>query len=131
MMIPATRYRDPETALAFLRDVLGLAELAIHRDAAGRLVHAEMRLGQGVMMLGPETDNAFAAYMVHPDRTGGRATVTIYAVVEDVAAVHDRAVAAGARILMPLEAQEYGGSSFSLADPEGHVWTFGDYAPNG
>lgn len=129
MLIPATRYRDPEAALAFIRDVLGLAELAVFRDEDGRIVHAEMELGRGVMMFGPDQDNDFQQVMVHPDEVGGRETTTIYAVVPDPAPCFDRCTAAGARIIQPLEAQPQGGSSFSVSDPEGHIWTFGDYEP--
>ncbi|APE43704.1 hypothetical protein BOO69_09985 [Sulfitobacter alexandrii] len=128
MLIPATRYRDCEAALTFLTEVLAFEPLQVFRDDDGVLVHVELKLGQGVFMFGPDRDNAFGRYMVHPDRAGGE-TTTIYAVVPDVAARHERAVAAGADVVLPLEAQPQGGSSFTLRDPEGHVWTFGDYDP--
>jgi uncharacterized glyoxalase superfamily protein PhnB len=129
MLIPATRYRDPEAALTFLRDVLGLEEGAVFRDEGGAIAHAQMRCGAGLMMFGPERATAFDRFMVAPGEIGGRETTTIYAVVDDVAARHDRAVAGGARVVMPLEPQPQGGRSFSVADPEGHIWTFGDYDP--
>jgi uncharacterized glyoxalase superfamily protein PhnB len=129
MLIPATRYRDPEGALAFLRDVLGLQECAVFRGEDGRIVHAQMRCGTGLVMFGPEQGTAFDRYMVAPLDVGGRETTTIYAVVDDVPARHDRAVVGGARVVMPLEPQPQGGQSFSVADPEGHIWTFGDYDP--
>ena len=130
MLIPATRYADPEAALAFLTGVLELAPLAVHRDAAGAIVHAEMRLGTGVMMFGPVLDNAFGALMVAPRDAGGE-TTTIYAVVADAAGLHERVAAKGAEIVQPPEAQAHGGTSFTLRDPEGHVWTFGEYVPPG
>jgi len=129
MLIPATRYRDPDAAHAFLRDVLGLEDHAVYRGEDGKILHAEMKVGGGLMMFGPPGDGPFEAVMIDPAETGGRETTTIYAVVPDVAAVHGRVKAAGARIVMPLEPQSYGGVSFSLADPEGHIWTFGDYDP--
>ncbi|WP_424986356.1 VOC family protein [Microbulbifer sp. S227A] len=128
MLIPATRYRDCEAALAFLTGVLGLREHAVHRDEAGQIVHAQIALGSGLMMFGPPGDGEFDALLVAPGMVGA-VTTSIYAVVADVAARHDRALAAGAEIVMPLAAQPYGGSSFSLRDPEGHVWTLGDYDP--
>ncbi|TNF18829.1 MAG: glyoxalase [Rhodobacteraceae bacterium] len=129
MLIPATRYRDPEAALGFLRDVLGLEEHAVYRDDDGRIVHVQMTLGTGLMMFGPDTASPFQRFMVHPDQTGGRETTTIYAVVDDLPARHARCLAAGAKVLMPLEDQPHGGASFTVADPEGHVWSFGDYDP--
>lgn len=131
MLIPATRYRDPEAALAFLRDVLGLTEHAVHRDADGRIVHVEMALGTGLMMFGPDSDSPFQQYMVHPDQTEERETTTIYAVVDDLETHYARCLAAGVKVLMPLEDQPYGGANFTVADAEGHVWSFGDYDPRG
>lgn len=129
MLIPATRYRDPETALAFLTGVLGMTTRAVYRDETGAIVHAQICVGRGMLMIGPEDDTPFGAAMVAPAAVGRRETTTVYAVVPDVAARHARAVAAGAEIFLPLEAQPYGGSSFSVRDPEGHVFTFGDYDP--
>lgn len=128
MLIPATRYRDCEAALDFLTGVLGLAEHAVYRDDKGRVVHAQLKLGQGLMMFGPVSDGDFDRLMVGPDAAGG-VTTSIYVIVDDVAARHAQIAAAGAEIVMPLEAQSYGGSSFSVRDPEGHIWSFGDYDP--
>jgi uncharacterized glyoxalase superfamily protein PhnB len=129
VLIAATRYRDCEAALAFLTDVFGLAPRAVYRDDAGAIVHAELTLGTGMLMFGPEVPTEFAAYMVHPADTGRRATVSLYGVVPDVAAAYARAVAAGAEILIALRDEPHGGQSFSARDPEGHVWTFGSYDP--
>lgn len=128
MLIPATRYRDCEAALAFVTAVLGLDEHAVYRDDAGSIVHAQIRLGNGLMMFGPPNDGPFDGLMADPAVAGG-VTTSIYAVVDDVAARHAQAVAAGAEIVMPLEDQFYGGASFSVRDPEGHIWTLGDYDP--
>lgn len=130
MLIPATRYRDCEAALAFITGVLGLKEHAVYRDDAGRIVHAQIACGAGIMMFGPPHDGSFDRLMADP-RTAGGETTTIYAVIDDVKAHHDRVAAAGAEIVMPFEAQDYGGVSYSVRDPEGHVWTFGDYDPTG
>ncbi|MDJ0825960.1 MAG: VOC family protein [Rhodobacter sp.] len=129
MLIPATRYRDCEAALVFLKDVLGLEEHAIYRSEDGKISHAEMKLGEGIMMFGPPNDGPFDVYMADPVEIGGRETTTIYAVITDVAGRYDRAVAGGAKVILPLEEQFYGGSSFTVADPEGHFWTFGDFDP--
>jgi len=129
MLIPATRYRDPEAMLAWLASVLGLEEHAVYRSDDGKISHAEMKVGEGIMMFGPPNDGPFDACMADPAEIGGRETTTIYAVITDVAARYDRAVAGGARVILPLEGQFYGGSSFTAADPEGHFWTFGDFDP--
>ena len=49
--------------------------------------------------------------------------------ITDVAERYARVVAGGAKVILPLEEQFYGGSSFTVADPEGHFWTFGYFDP--
>ena len=49
--------------------------------------------------------------------------------MDDVEAVHERAKAAGAAIVEPLQNPEYGGVFFACRDPEGHVWNIGSYDP--
>lgn len=131
MICPATTYRDCEAALAFLRDALGFAEHAVYRDAEGRIVHVELRQGDGWLMFGPEArETGFGRHMVAPRDVGGE-TTTIYCVVGNVPGHYARAVAAGGEVLLPLEEQPYGGQSYTIRDPEGHIFTFGEYHPDG
>ncbi len=138
MIIPATRYHDPEAALGFLTGTLGFHLHAAFRDDAGTLIHAQLTAtadgpASGMVMIGPmgndTAPNEFDPFMIHPSQTGGRETVTIYAVVTDVAARYARSVAARLEVLIPLRSEPYGGLSFSIRDPEGHVWTLGSYDP--
>lgn len=138
MIIPATRYHDPEAALAFLTRTLGFHLHAAFRDEDGALIHAQLTATEdgpssGMVMIGPEGSaaepNEFDPFMTHPRDTGGRETVSIYAVVADVASRYARAVAAGQQVLIPLRSEPYGGLSFTIRDPEGHIWTLGSYDP--
>ena len=130
MIIPATRYRDPEAALVFLTKTLGFTEHAVFRDEAGVLIHAQLVTDSGMVMIAPHSEGGeFDDYMTHPDQTGGRETVSIYAVVADVAQRYAKSVASGAQILIPLRSEPYGGLSFTLRDLEGHIWTLGSYDP--
>ena len=52
-----------------------------------------------------------------------------YVVVDDPDAHHDRAVAAGANVVMPLTDQDYGSRDYAARDPEGNQWSFGTYQP--
>ena len=128
-MISAMRYIDADAALHFLTEVFGFAEHAVHRNGAGRVAHAELTFGGGMVMLGPDADTPFGRYMTMPSATGGRCTQTVYVIVDDPDAHHARAVAAGAEVVMPLRDESYGGREYSCRDPEGHVWTFGTYDP--
>ncbi|MEK9969912.1 MAG: VOC family protein, partial [Ferrovibrio sp.] len=55
---------------------------------------------------------------------------SVYVVVADVDALFERAKAAGAEIVWGLRDSDYGSRDFSLRDPEGHLWSFGTYAPS-
>ncbi len=129
MIIPAMRYRDPEAALRFLKEVFGLREHAVHRDDAGGIVHAQLMHAGGMVMFGPGRAGDFDRLLIDPSETGGRATITVYVVEHDIKACYERARQRGARILIPLKDEDHGGKSFTAADPEGHIWTFGSYDP--
>ena len=79
-------------------------------------------------MLGSERDDAHGKLMRIPGPEGAN-TQSVYIVVDDPEALHDRAVAADVEIVSPLENPEYGGAFFACRDPEGHVWNIGSYDP--
>ncbi|MEZ5648377.1 MAG: hypothetical protein R3E60_05460 [Alphaproteobacteria bacterium] len=56
-------------------------------------------------------------------------TQTIYMIVENVDAHYARTKAAGAKILIDIKDEDYGGRGYSCFDIEGHVWSFGTYNP--
>jgi uncharacterized glyoxalase superfamily protein PhnB len=130
MLIPATRYSDCDAALVYLTDVLGLTEHAIYRNDAGKVVHAELAEGDGIMMFGPGGSNStFDPLMVSPAEAGKRVTTSIYVVVKDIEGRYASVTEKGGEIVIPLKSEDYGGQSFTVRDPEGHVWTFGDFDP--
>jgi len=128
-MISAMRYDDPAAAVDWLCRVFGFKPHAVYKDDAGNVVHAELLFGNGMIMLGPNIDSPFGRYMTMPKDAGGRCTQTVYVIVDDVDAHHAHASAAGADVIMPLRDESYGGREYSCRDPEGHVWTFGNYDP--
>ncbi len=129
-MISCLGYRDADAAVAWLCRAFGFEEHAIYRGEDGKVVHAELKFGNGMIMLGPDGGGDFGKrFMTQPERAGGRCTQTVYVIVGDANAHHARALAAGAEIIMPLKDEDYGGSGYSARDPEGHCWTFGTYDP--
>ncbi len=120
-IIPTLRYRDASAAIDFLERALGFERVSVH-ESDGRVAHAELRFGDGLVMIGSagSGDERFET---------GRAV--LYAVVADPDAHHDRARAAGAEIVMELTDQDYGSREYAAADPEGNVWSFGTYDPLG
>jgi uncharacterized glyoxalase superfamily protein PhnB len=117
---PVLRYTDPATAIHFLVDAFGFSEHAVHKGPDGEIAHAELSLGDGMVMLGP-SGGGEAVF-----DTGAQ---SIYVVAAEIDALHDRAVAAGAEIVYPLTDQDYGSRDFSAKDPAGNVWSFGTYRP--
>lgn len=120
-IIPTFKYDDAQAAIDFLRDALGFEEHALHRGEDGAVQHAELRFGDAYIMLGQNGDGG------GPDLPYG--ATTVYAVVADPDAHHDRAVAAGAEVVMELTDQDYGSREYAVKDAGGNVWCFGTYAP--
>ncbi len=123
---PAIRYRDPDAAIEWLSRAFGLSERAVHRDDSGNVMHAELELGDGMIMLGQSDP---AGWMGGSEPQPLASTVSLYVVVEDPDAHHDRAVAAGATIVRELTDQSYGSREYSARDVEGNLWSFGTYDP--
>jgi PhnB protein len=105
-------------AIDFYVDVLGATERMRMAGPDGRIGHAELELGDSIIMLADEYPDMG---ILSPTRIGGTA-VTLHAYVEDVDAVFDKALAAGAKALQPVENQFYGDRSGQFEDPFGHRW---------
>ncbi len=129
MLIPATRYRDPEAAPVFSADVCWRRARFAARSDACVVSLAELSLGTGFMMLGPENETSCAARMVAPSNLCHQETTPVYAIVADVEACSVRAVADKADIPMPVRAVAHGGSSFALRDTKEHLRKPGDCTP--
>ncbi|MGH9137722.1 MAG: VOC family protein [Acidimicrobiales bacterium] len=117
---PVLRYAHPAAAIQFLVDAFGFREHEVHKGPDGEIAHAELSFGNGMVMLGPSGAGE-AVLATGPE--------SIYVVADDVDALHDRAVAAGAEIVYPLTDQDYGSRDFAAKDPSGNVWSFGTYRP--
>lgn len=127
-IIPTMRYRDARTMIAWLCDTFGFQRHAVHEGEDGGIVHAELVLGDGMVMLGDARDDAFGALQAPP--AGDKpVTQSPYVVVEDIEQLYAAARAAGATIVMDLRDQSYGSREFSCRDPEGQLWNFGTYDP--
>ncbi len=128
-VIPALRYADADAAVEWLCRAFGFQEHAVYRNDHGKVVHAELRFGNGMIMLGPDVDSEFGRLMMLPKAAGGRCTQANYIVVGDVDAHHAHAAAAGADVIFPPKDEDYGGRGYTCRDPEGHIWAFGSYDP--
>lgn len=128
-VIPAARYRDAKKAIEWLCTVIGFERHAVYEGEDGSVMHAELKLGGGMFMLGSARDDAFGKGFKAPDELGGVETRSVYVTVQDVDAVHQRALASGAEIIRPMQETDYGSREFSMKDFEGHSWSVGTFNP--
>lgn len=129
-LIPCVRYRDAPAAIDWLCRTFGFEAHLLVPDERGGITHAQLSCGNGMLMLGSagETASAYGQLMRQPEQAGGN-TQSIYMVVEDADAIYAQALAAGAKIVIEIKDEDYGGRGFTCRDPEGHVWSFGTYDP--
>lgn len=107
-----------ERALEFYKKAFGATELFRHKGPDGKVGHAEIRIGDTIVMLADEHPDHDA----HAPRKFGGSPVSLHLYVEDVDAVADRALAAGAKVKRPVADQFYGDRNGAIEDPFGHTW---------
>ena len=106
-------------AIEFYGKVFGATERMRMPEPDGRIGHAELLIGDSVVMLSDE----FPEVDVRGPKAIGGTPVTMSVYVEDVDGVFDRAMQAGARALRPVEDQFYGDRTGRFEDPFGHRWS--------
>ena len=109
---------DGRKAIEFYKRVFGAAETMFMADSDGKLMHAEIRIGDSTVMIGEERPE----WHNHSPGSLGGSPVVLHLYIEDVDGVAEEAVDAGAEILFPVEDQFYGDRSGRIKDPFGHVW---------
>jgi len=115
---PYLAIKNAAAALEFYKQGFGAVETYKLIVPDGRVGHAEIRLGDSLIMLSDE----FPEFGGKAPEALGGSPVSIHLYVEDVDAFVKRAVAAGARELKPVANQFYGDRSGQLQDPFGHLW---------
>lgn len=128
-IITSLRYRDAPAAIDWLERVLGFEKHLVVSDGDNGVTHAQLTLGNGMIMLSSVSDTPFNKLMKQPDEIGGAETQSCYLFVPDADAVHERVLAAGVRVAIAIKDEDYGGRGFSCHDPEGHLWSVGSYDP--
>jgi len=106
-------------AIDFYKRTFGATELLRMADPQGRIGHAEIKIGDSVIMLAEE----HPAMGYRGPRSLGGSSVSILLYLENVDGVFERAIKAGAKAQRAVADQFYGDRSGTLEDPFGHVWT--------
>ncbi len=117
-LFPGLSYRDAQAAIVWLERAFGFEELLVVPGPNGGVAHAELRFGNGVLMLGSLRDADAGLRQRAP-----------YVYVADADAHHDRAKSAGAEITTPPHDNDYGGRGYAARDLDGNEWYFGSYRP--
>jgi len=111
---------DGGAAIAFYAKAFGAEQVGERFTGPnGEIIHAEIRIGDSVVMI---TEDAADGPVSSPERLGGKVTCVMALYWEDVNAAWQRAVAAGAEVIYPLEDQFYGERGGRLRDPFGQQW---------
>jgi uncharacterized glyoxalase superfamily protein PhnB len=118
-VFPTLVYDDAGAAIDFLIDAFGAERHSVY-EMDGAIRHAEVRLGNGIVMFGPSRSDASA--------TRG-AGAGIYVVITDPDLHCARARGAGAEIVREPFDTDYGSRDYSARDQEGNLWYFGTYQP--
>lgn len=107
---------DVDEQVEWVVDVLGFADLGRAQGPDGKTMHAAVRAGDGLVMMGTPGANHQT-----PKRLGGTTMMT-YVYVDDVDATYARAKEKGAEIDVEIADQFYGDRTFGVRDPQGHLW---------
>lgn len=120
--VPCLVVADIDAALGFYESAFGARGVQRHRLPDGPLVYAEFRLGSTRLgVAGEDREARPGPHLNRSPRTLGGSAVPIDLAVDDTDAFVDRAVRAGAEIVIPVGDHSHGRSG-RLSDPFGHLW---------
>lgn len=120
---PYLSMKDAVKAIEFYKQAFNATELFRLVAPNGDIGHAEMKVGNSVIMLADECgEGSFRS----PTSLGG-SSIGLYIYVEDVDALFAQAIQAGAKIIKAVEDQFYGDRNGTLEDPFGHIWFLGTH----
>lgn len=121
-IFPCLKYADAPAAIAWLERAFGFAPRLVVPGDGDTVVHSQLQSGNGMIMCA-------SAGEPDPAKPWSGETVGVFVRVSDVDAHHARALSAGAEIVSPPTDKAYGARDYSVRDPEGRLWSFGDYDP--
>jgi uncharacterized glyoxalase superfamily protein PhnB len=118
--------RNATKALEFYQKAFGAEVKDVHHTPDGKVMHAELKIGDSKLMLADE----FPEMGSKAPETLGGSPVVLNIYVKDVDTLFNRAVAAGAKVTMPLQNQFWGDRYGQVTDPFGHQWALGSRVEN-
>ena len=128
-IIPTMRYKNAPTAIDWLCKAFGFERHLVVEGANNTIAHAQLTYGNSMIMLSSESENEYGELVKTPQDLNGNNTQASYIVVEEIDEHYKRAVAAGAKILIDIKDEDYGGRGYTCKDIEEYIWNFGSYNP--
>jgi PhnB protein len=117
-LIPVLAVEDAAEAIDFYKRAFGATERLRMPGPGGKIAHAELEIGDGLVMLG----DPFEGTTTTPPGKLGGASMAVFLYVEDVDAFVQRALDAGASLTAEVKDEFWGDRYGKLADPFGHQW---------
>ncbi len=117
-IIPYISIRNTGDAIHFYKRAFGATEVMRHTDDKGQIRHAEIRIGNSILMMHEEVPEFPELRSI---QAFGGSPVNIFAYIDDVDSLYAQAVSAGAKALGPVEDKPYGRSA-GVVDPFGLTW---------
>lgn len=111
--------KNAASAIDYYKDVFGATERMRMPGPNGRIMHAELQIGDSIVMLADENPSIGAK---SPETVGG-ASCSLHVYVEDVDSTTKKAVDGGAKLVRPVKDEFYGDRSGTIVDPFGHMWS--------
>ena len=127
-IFPGLSYRDAGAAIEWLVRVFSFRKRMAVPGPDGKIMHAELSFGAGVVMLGTARTTDEGRVCKSPLDLAG-VSQSVYVRLEDVDAHYRQAVAEGAEIIYEPRDTDYGSREYMARDLEGHYWSFGTYQP--
>ena len=118
-LTPYLTFEDAAEAIDYYKEAFGARERMRMEAPGGRIGHAELEIGDSLVML----SDAFPQSTTRPPSEVGTTTAGVFMYVEDVDAVFKQAVDKGAKVTMEVEDQFWGDRFGSIVDPFGHSWS--------
>jgi uncharacterized glyoxalase superfamily protein PhnB len=118
-LTPSLTIRDAARAIEFYKQAFGAVEKGVAKGPDGKVMHAELRNGDSLIMLADE----FPEFGSLSPQTIGGSGSGLHIYVEDVDTAFDRAIGAGGVVEMPVAEMFWGDRFGKLVDPFGHKWS--------
>jgi len=122
-VFPYLRVRDANAAIEFYKKAFGAVEEFRLTEPCGRVGHAQLKFGAATVMVSDE----YPEYGIHGPKDSVPTGSSVHLHVDDVDAMTQQAIAAGAKLVMEPKDQFYGERSSKVLDPFGHEWLLGSH----